>query len=126
MSTIPSLYERLGEVSGISALVEDIVGAHVENATIGARFRPYAADAARFTELKGLLRDFLVAGSGGPTEYKGKDMITAHSGLNISNEEYMAAIDDIMMVLAKHQIDEQTQKDVLMISYGLKKDIVKL
>jgi AcrR family transcriptional regulator len=35
-------------------------------------------------------------------------------------EGYMAAVDDILAVLAKHEVDEQTQKDVLAIAYSLK------
>jgi hemoglobin len=51
-------------------------------------------------------------------------MRDAHRGMNVSEAEYMAAIDDILAVLRKHSIDEQTQKDVLAISYSLKQDIL--
>lgn len=53
-------------------------------------------------------------------------MPDAHRGLNISNAEYMAAMDDIMAVLGSRGIDQDSQKDVLAILYTLKPEIVNL
>jgi hemoglobin len=36
----------------------------------------------------------------------------------------MAATDDILAVLRKHRMDEQTQKDVLAIAWSLKGEIL--
>lgn len=44
--------------------------------------------------------------------------------MNVSETEYMAAIDDILAVLKKHSIDPQTQNDVLAIAYSLEGDIL--
>jgi hemoglobin len=125
--TIPaaaSLYKRLGASPGIAALVDDIVAAHMNNPTIKARFLPFAAQPERLGAIKQHLCAFLETGSGGPGRYTGRSMPDAHRGMNIGAAEYMAAIDDILAVLRKHGIDEQTQKDVLAIAYSLKADIV--
>lgn len=119
-----SLFQRLGGTSGINKLVEDIVALHMENPTIKARFRPYLEQADRLAIIKGHLCTFLEAGSGGSAAYQGRDMRTTHRGMNISAEEYMAAVDDIIAVLKKHSIDEQSQKDVLAIAWSLKPDII--
>ncbi|MBS1117891.1 MAG: globin [Deltaproteobacteria bacterium] len=124
MQTVATLYLRLGGTQGIAALVDDIVVAHMENPAIKARFLPYASDAARLAVLKQHLARFLESGSGGPAKYEGRSMPDAHRGMNISPGEYVAAIDDILLVLRKHAIDEPTQKDVLAIAYSLKPDIV--
>lgn len=121
-----SLFERLGKSAGISALVDDIVVAHMENPRIRARFLPVLDTPDRLAVIKNHLCMFLEMGSGGPGAYAGRDMRTAHRGMNISEAEYMAAIDDILLVLKKHAIDEQTQKDVLAIAYSLKGEIVGL
>jgi hemoglobin len=121
-----SLYERLGGTEGIAMLVDDIVTAHLDNPLISARFRPYASDPERLGELKGHLRSFLSAGSGGPAQYAGRSMPDAHRGMNVSVEEYMAAVDDIMGVLEKHAVEESARKDVLAITYALKGEIVHL
>jgi hemoglobin len=68
--------------------------------------------------------NFFSAGSGGAVEYKGRDMTTTHEGMNISAEEYMYVIDDIMGVLKKHNIDEESIKDVLAILWSLKPAIM--
>ena len=38
-------------------------------------------------------RDFLAQGSGGPANYTGRSMLDAHRGMNISGEEYLAAVE---------------------------------
>ena len=119
-----SLYERLGGASGIAALVDDIVEAHMNNAAIKARFLPYRDDADRLATVKRHLRDFLGMGSGGPERYAGRSMPDAHRGMNVNAQEYMAALDDILGTLDKHGIDEETRKDVLAIAYSLKGQIV--
>lgn len=119
-----SLFERLGKSAGIAALVEDIVAAHMENAVIRARFRPYLDTPEKLAITKKHLCAFLEAGSGGAQQYTGRTMREAHRGMNVSEAEYMAAIDDILAVLKKHDIDEQTQKDILAIAYSLKADIL--
>ncbi|MEX2471121.1 MAG: group 1 truncated hemoglobin [Gemmatimonadota bacterium] len=119
-----TLYERLGGPDGIDGLVDDIVAAHMENPLISARFRPYAEDPDRLSQLKGHLRDFLATGSGGPGRYAGRSMPDAHRGMNISVAEYMAAVDDIMAVLDRNGVGESARKDVLAITYQLKGEIV--
>lgn len=120
-----SLYERLGAAAGIAVLVDDIVDAHMRNPVIKARFLPYLERPEHMSEVKKHLRDFLGAGSGGPERYTGRSMPESHRGMNISEAEYMAALDDILSVLDRHGIDEHTRKDVLAIAYGLKGEILR-
>ena len=122
---VGTLFHRLGGQDGIHALVEDIIDAHMDNPKISQRFEPYAEEPERLAELKGHLRKFLAMGSGGPEEYQGRSMPEAHRGMNISEREYMAAVDDIMEVLDDHDVDEQSQKDVLLIAYSLRSEIMR-
>lgn len=122
--TSTNLYERLGGERGIASLVDDIVEFHMQNPRIRARFLPYREDPAHLEVVKGHLRDFLAAGSGGPVEYRGRSMPEAHRGMNINEAEYMAAVDDILGVLDRHGIDPQTRQEVLGIAYSLKGEIM--
>lgn len=122
--TTTSLYERLGGERGIAALVDDIVEAHLQNPAIRARYLPSQDDPEHFEELKGHLRDFLSAGSGGPAEYRGRTMLEAHRGMNIGEAEYMAVMDDIQEALERQGIDAQTRQEVLGITYSLKEEIL--
>jgi hemoglobin len=119
-----TLYQRLGGSSGIQALVTDIVALHMENPAIRARFRPYLETPEKIEITKKHLCAFLEAGSGGTAKYTGRTMRETHRGMNISEAEYMATIDDILAALRKNGIDEQTQKDVLAIAYSLKDEIL--
>jgi len=126
MQAQESLYQRLGGSEGIAALVDDIVISHMENPTIRARFLPLLSDPTRLGVIKQHTIQFFAAGSGGPAAYEGRSMRDTHRGMNISGEEYLAVIDDIMAVLRKHGKDEQTQKDVLAIAYALKPEIMRI
>jgi len=119
-----TLFERLGGKSGISILVDNTVDAHMKNPAINARFLPYLEEPERLAKIKQHTVEFFTAGSGGPATYSGRDMITTHTGMNISPEEYMHAIDDIFIALDKQSIDDDTKKDVLAILWSLKDMII--
>jgi hemoglobin len=116
-----SLYDRLGGAAGIAALVDDVMTAHLSNPVVQPRFR----NIKDLEHAKKMAREFFCAGSGGPEAYTGRDMLTTHRGMNISEQEYLAVMDDIMGALEAHQIDEASKKDVLAILYSLKGQIIR-
>jgi hemoglobin len=126
MQTSATLFERLGGTAGIAKIVDDIIAAHMENPAINARYLPLLRDRDRLALVTKHVCHFLEAGSGGPTPYGGRSMRDTHRGMNINATEYLAVIDDIMKGLRKHDVDEQTQKDVLAICYSLKEEIMHL
>lgn len=119
-----SLFERLGGTEGIAMIVDDVVETHMSNPAVSARFIPYKDEPERLAVIKQHTVDFFSAGSGGPVDYTGRDMITTHKGMNISPGEYMHVVDDIFVALDKHSIDEETKKDVLSILWSLKGMII--
>ncbi len=122
MST--TLFDRLGGTDGITKIVDDVVDTHIKNAVVSSRFIPYLETPERLAEIKQHTVNFFSAGSGGNVEYTGRDMTTTHRGMNISKEEYMEVMDDIMLVLNEHNIDEESQKEVLAILWSLKGMII--
>ena len=119
-----SLFERLGGAAGIAALVNSVVAAHMENPVIHARFLPYLDTPERIDAIKGHMCTLLEAGGGGPRAYTGRSMRDTHRGMNISEAEFIATVDDILLVLRRHGVDEATQKDILAIAYSMKDEIV--
>lgn len=119
-----TLFERLGGTNGISLIVDDTVNEHMKNPYVNARFLPFLERPEHLSIIKQHTVDFFVTGSGGPNIYKGKDMVTAHTGMNISPAEYMHVIDDIFIALDKNDINEDTKKDVLAILWSLKDMII--
>lgn len=119
-----TLFERLGGKVGISLIVDDTVAAHMKNPAVSARFLPFKNQPERLAIIKKHTVDFFSMGSGGPANYSGKDMITTHTGMNISPAEYMHVMDDILLALEKNSISEDSKKDVLSILWSLKGMII--
>lgn len=119
-----SLFDRLGGTKGISAIVDDVVTEHMNNPAISERFLPYKEQPEKLAAIKQHTVNFFSAGSGGDVVYTGRDMVTTHKGMNISAADYMHVVDDIMVVLDHHKIDEESKKDVLAILWSLKGMII--
>jgi len=119
-----TLFNRLGGTSGITAIVDDVIEAHMINPEISARFKPLQNQPERLAQIRLHTIEFLGEGSGGSVEYHGRDMPTTHQGMDISAAEYMYVVDDIMGVLDKRNIDEESKKDVLAILWSLKQTIM--
>ncbi|MHB1230986.1 MAG: group I truncated hemoglobin [Burkholderiales bacterium] len=117
-----TLYQRLGGAEGIARIVDDFVAAHLENPIIKTRFD----NVKDMEHAKQMAREFFCAGAGGPESYTGKDMLTAHKGMNISEQEYMAAIDDIVGAMNKYKVDQGSINEVVGILYSLKGNIIRV
>jgi hemoglobin len=116
-----TLYERLGGTEGITAIANDLVDLHVANPTIAQRY--VDSDVAK---VKNAAATFFIAGTGGPSVYEGADMLTAHRGMNIDAEEFMAVLDDALDAFAKNNVGQREQEEALFILYSMRKDIVRV
>jgi hemoglobin len=116
-----TLYQRLGESAGIARLVDDVIAAHLVNPLVKTRF-----ENQDLTRLRKMAAEFFCAGAGGPQAYTGKDMLAAHKGMNISEQEYLAVMDDIVGAMGKNQLDDGTKNEVIGILYSLKGSIIRV
>ena len=117
-----TLYQRLGGSAGISNIVDDVMAAHMENPLVKTRFENIADK----EHAKRMAFEFFCAGCGGPEAYSGQDMLSAHKGMNISEQEYLAVMDDIIGAMAKNGIDDATRGEVIAVLYSLKGDIIRV
>jgi hemoglobin len=117
-----TLYRRLGGAEGITRLVDDVVAAHLSNPIVKTRFE----NVKDMDKLKKRACEFFCVGSGGPETYTGKDMLATHKGMNISEQEYLAVMDDIVGAMNKNRLDEDAKKDVIAILYSLKGEIIRV
>ncbi len=118
------LFDRLGGSTGISAIVDAVVEAHMCNPAVSARFLPYRDEPEKLSTIKQHTVDFFSAGSGAPVNYTGRDMVTTHKGMAITADEYMHVVDDILVVLDEHKIDTVSKNEVLAILWSLKGMII--
>jgi hemoglobin len=51
-------------------------------------------------------------------------MLIAHRGMNISEAEFMAVLEDVLAAMSKHGIGQREQDEVLVILFPLRKDII--
>lgn len=116
-----TLYERLGGRPGIEAIVEDIWNNHISNPVINNRYA--ASDPAK---VKRLVTEMCCAGFGGPETYTGKDMVSAHKGMNINEAEFIAVCDDVLRALDMHNVGKREKDEILCILYSLKGEVVHL
>jgi hemoglobin len=116
-----ALFDRLGGEDGIKRLVTDIVDNHYRNPLIRTRFEQVKDRAT----LERHSVEFLCAGSGGPQAYSGRDLLSAHRGMNVSEQELIAAIDDIVAAMTKNRLDPSVQNEVVAILYSLKGDVLR-
>jgi hemoglobin len=123
-ATTLSLYQRLGGRAKIETIMTDVLANHLKNPVVAPRFA--ALDAERFERAKAHAIDFFCMGSGGPEVYTGRDMRTTHAGMNVSEQEFVAVLDDILAALDKNQVGAQERQEVLAILYSLKGDVVRV
>ena len=122
MST-KTLYERLGGYDAISAVANDLLPRLRNDPQLG-RFWAYRAEDSIQRE-KQLLIDFLCASAGGPMYYRGRDMALTHRGMRISDGDWNVFLGHAAATLAKFQVPEAEQRDVVAFVQSLKKECVE-
>jgi truncated hemoglobin YjbI len=115
----PSLYERLGGEQGVRKIVNDVLDKNLNNPFIGHYFKKID-----MSKLKQLVFEFFSMGIGGPHQYTGRDMITAHTGLNINEEDFQIANNDTIQALKENGIGEKEIHEVIAILDSMKGEVI--
>lgn len=114
-----SLYQRLGGIDAIRVLVDDFVANVAADERINRAFA--RTDVTRF---KIHLVNQLCQITGGPCEYKGREMKTAHAGLGVSRGDFDAMLEDLGRSLDKFQVPAKEQRELVQALAGLRAEIV--
>jgi hemoglobin len=123
-----SLYRRLGQgTTGggrekIAMIVSDFVANAAADQRVSGRFKGLTPAAVE--KLKSNLADQICEAAGGPCSYLGRDMKTAHRGLNISETEWNATVEALVKALDKQQVPAREREELLSLLGPMKKDIV--
>jgi hemoglobin len=127
----PTLYDRLGGVNAISAVVDEFIGRVAVNPDMVRTFKPLlddvaknGASSARLASLRNNLIDQIGEASGGPQKYKGKDMVTAHKGMMITEKEFNSLAGDLSGALDKFNVPATEKGELLSVIGSLKPSIV--
>ena len=114
-----SLYERLGGKPAIIAVVDDFAARVAADRRVNRFFAN--TDVLAF---KAKLVDQLCEASGGPCKYTGRDMKTAHQGMGVTNADYEAVVEDLVITLDKFKfwIPQQEKHELLAVLGPMRKE----
>ena len=121
----PPLYDRLGGVYNIAPVVDDLIDRVMSDLRLNANPRVdeahHRVSAAGF---KYFVTELVCREAGGPQTYSGRSMGDSHRHLMITEEEWMAFMDDFQQSLDKFEVPQPEQDEVTAIVENAKESIV--
>ncbi len=114
-----SLYDRLGGLPAITAVVDEFVNRTAADPRIKNRFFNTDVD-----NLKKLLVEFVCMATGGPCKYTGRDMESTHAGMDLVDDEFGALVENLVAALDKFKVPEKEKGELLGAIGPLKPQIV--
>ena len=116
-----SLYERLGGLDAITAVVDSFVARCAGDDRINSKFE--RTDVPR---LKKMLIDQVCAATGGPCTYTGRDMRETHDGMQVTAGEFDALVADLVTTLDEFDVPKAEQGELLGLLGTMREDIVEV
>ncbi len=95
---------RLGSAACIRSIVDEFAVNCASDPRINRYFFAVSSDPQRLTTFKHHLVNQICVASGGPCEYKGRPMKSAHAGMKITDEDFNAFVEDLVGALTVAQI----------------------
>ena len=103
-----SVYKAFHEQAGIDRIIDDFVGRITTDPRISARFKD-----ANLVRLRFELKAQVCYLTGGPCTYTGKDMKTAHAGMDLKNFDFNALAEDLQLAMDKERVSFPAQNRLL-------------
>jgi hemoglobin len=116
-----ALYDRLGGIDGITAVTDEFIKRAAADGRINQKFGK--TDIPR---LRLHLIEQVCGVTGGPCEYSGRDMKTAHQGMAVTEGEFTALVEDLVAALDHFQVPAAEKNELLGILGPLKDAIVEV
>jgi hemoglobin len=116
-----SLYERLGGLDAVTAVVDSFVSRCAGDDRINAKFG--RTDIPR---LKKMLVDQVCEATGGPCTYEGRDMKETHAGMGVTAGEFDALVEDLVATLDGFDVPKAEQEELLGLLAPMRGDIVEV
>jgi hemoglobin len=116
-----SLYERLGGLDAITAVVDSFVARCAGDDRINGKFE--RTDVPR---LKKMLVEQVCEAAGGPCTYAGRDMRKTHDGMAVTAGEFDALVEDLVATLDQFDVPKAEQDELLGLLGPMRADIVEV
>lgn len=117
--TDSTLFSDLGGEAGVQALARDTIDLAHANPAIRRHFEKIDRE-----DLKTVLAEQFCALSGGPCVYKGKDMAKAHKGLDLSEADFNALVEDLRRAFDRNETPESARNRLLALLAPMKREML--
>ncbi|MFN0054505.1 MAG: group I truncated hemoglobin [Planctomycetales bacterium] len=120
-----TLYERLGGVYSIAAVVDDFIDRVMDDPRLNAN--PKVDEAHHRVSRAGfkyLVTEMVCWATGGPQTYSGRSMRDSHAHLDITEGEWLDFLDDLRQTMDRFSVPERERGELLAIVNSTKGDIV--
>ena len=116
-----SLYERLGGLDAITAVVDSFSARCAGDDRINAKFA--RTDIPR---LRKMLVDQVCEATGGPCSYTGRNMLEAHDGMGVTAGEFDALVEDLVATLDEFAVPTAERDELLAMLGPMRSEIVEV
>jgi len=120
-----SLYERLGGVYAIAAVIDDLIDRVMDNPRLNAN--PKVDEAHHRVSRAGfkyLVTELVCWATGGPQQYTGRSMRDSHVHLDITEDEWQVFMADVQACLEHFAVPQTEQGEIIALIESTKSDIV--
>jgi hemoglobin len=114
-----ALYQSLGQKPGLTALMDDFMVRLLAD----PRMQPFFKDTNQ-AQFKSQLVDQLCQVSGGPCQYKGPDMKTAHGEMDITKSHFNALVEVLQQSMNARNIPFNVQNKLLAQLAPMHRDVI--
>ena len=121
----PALYDRLGGIYNIATVVDDFIDRIMVDPRLNAN--PHVDEAHHRVSPPGfkfLVTEMVGWAAGGPQQYSGRSMADSHRHLLITEDEWLAFVDDFQQTLDKFAVPKREQDELKAIVESTKDAIV--
>jgi hemoglobin len=120
-----SLYDRLGGVYAIAAVIDDFIDRVMDNPRLNAN--PKVDEAHHRVSRAGfkyLVTEMVCWATGGPQQYTGRSMRDSHVHLDITEDEWQVFLADLQACLDHFAVPKAEQGEIFALVESTKSDIV--
>lgn len=116
-----SLYERLGGLDAINAVIDSFVARCAVDDRINPKF-----ERTDIPRLKKMLVDQVCEATGGPCTYTGRRMDETHDGMGVTAGEFDALVEDLVATLDEFDVPKAEQDELLSVLGSMRAEIVEI
>lgn len=113
------VFEDFGGMPGMTALMEDFMANLLADKRTAHFF-----EGKDLPRVKRELAEQFCAILGGGCIYSGRDMRTAHAGMNVDRAAFNALVEDLQLAMDKHKVPFRSQNKLLAILAPMHREVV--